>query len=91
MIVSYIANINAKCAIDHFDDFIITCTMKVNRTVILNDHYLTAISISFSQSSYSVNETVGSLQAMLVLSNPSSANITVMVLSDNDTATGKYT
>ena len=65
--------------------------MTVNRIVKFNVYSLTAISISFSQSSYSVNETVGSLQPVLVLSNPSSANITVIVLSDNDTATGKNT
>ena len=58
---------------------------------IIRIYDLTAISISFNQSSYSVNETVGSLQALLVLSNPSSANMTVIVLSDDDTANGKYT
>ena len=49
----------------------------------------TAIAISFSQSTYSVDEDDGPAQPVLVLSNPSSTDITVQVRSNNITATGK--
>ena len=48
-----------------------------------------AITVSFSQSTYSVNEGDGVVQPVLVLSNPSSADITVQVRSNDNTATGK--
>ena len=54
-------------------------------------HNLTAITISFNESTYRVNETAGHVDAVLVLSNPSSANITVTVLSIDDSTVGEYT
>ena len=45
----------------------------------------------FSQSAYSVNEGAGAAQPVLVLSNPSSTDITAVVYSTNGTAFGKYT
>ena len=48
-----------------------------------------AITVSFSQSAYSVNEDDGVVQPVLVLSNPSSTDITVQVRSNDNTATGK--
>ena len=48
------------------------------------------IMVLFSQSVYSVNEDDGSVQIGLVLSNPSSTNITVRVTNIDGTATGEY-
>ena len=45
--------------------------------------------MGFSQSTYSVHEDAGPVQLGLVLSNPSSTNITVQVLSTDGTATGE--
>ena len=47
------------------------------------------ITVSFNQSTYSVNENDGPAQPVLVLSNPSSTEITVQVRSNDITATGK--
>ena len=47
------------------------------------------ITVSFSQSTYSVNEDDGLVQPVLVLSNPSSTNITVQVRDTSNTATGE--
>ena len=48
-----------------------------------------AVTVSFSQSTYSVNEDDGVVQPVLVLSNPTSTDITVQVRSNDNTATGK--
>ena len=50
--------------------------------------YLTAATVSFSQSVYSVGENETSIELALDLSNPSSAIITVQVLVEGGTATG---
>jgi len=46
-------------------------------------------SVRFSQSTYSFNEDDGPAQPALVLSNPSSTDITVQVRSSDITATGE--
>ena len=46
--------------------------------------------VSFSQSTYSVNEDDGPAQPVLVLSNPSSINITVQVINTDGSAVGEY-
>ena len=48
-----------------------------------------AIDIFFNESTYSVDESSRNVQVMLVLSNPSSTDLTVKVTSKNDTATGE--
>ena len=48
-----------------------------------------ATTVNFSHSAYSVNEDSGSVQPVLVLSNPSSTDITVEVFDTNITALGK--
>ena len=48
------------------------------------------IMISFSQSTYNVSENAGPLRPVLVLSNPSSSNITVEVFNTDGSATGEY-
>ena len=48
-----------------------------------------AITVEFNQSTYRVNEDDGSIQILLVLSNPSSFVITADVFSTSDSATGK--
>ena len=45
--------------------------------------------MSFNQSTYSVDEDDGPAQPVLVLSNPSSTDITVQVRSNDITATGE--
>ena len=47
------------------------------------------VSISFNQSIYSVDEDDGPAQPVLVLSNPSSTDITVQVRNNDITATGE--
>ena len=48
------------------------------------------VAVRFSQSTYSVDEDDGPAQPVLILSNPSSTNITVRVRSNDITATGEY-
>jgi len=48
-----------------------------------------AITVTFSQSTYSVDEDNGPAQPVLVLSNPSSTDITVQVRDTPNTATSK--
>ena len=50
--------------------------------------YLVVATISFSQSIYSVNENEGSVQPVIVLSNPSSTDVTVQVTDEEGTASG---
>ena len=45
--------------------------------------------MSFNQSTYSVNEDDGSVQPVLVLSNPSSTNITIQVKETSGAATSE--
>ena len=44
----------------------------------------------FNQSMYSVNEDAGLVQPVLVISNPSSTDITVQVTNTDGSATGEY-
>ena len=44
----------------------------------------------FNQSIYIVDEDTGPAQLTLVLSNPSSSDITVQVVTEDETATGEY-
>ena len=48
-----------------------------------------AITVNFNQSTYSVNEDAGPVQPVLVLSNPSSTDITVQVRDTQNTATSE--
>ena len=48
-----------------------------------------ATTVNFSQSTYSVDEDDGPAQPVLVLSNPSSTDITVQIKSKNKAATGE--
>ena len=48
------------------------------------------VTVSFNQSVYSVDENDGPAQPVLVLSNPSSTDITVQVFNINGSATGKW-
>ena len=49
-----------------------------------------AITVMFSKTTYNVDEDDGPLQPGLVLSNPSSTDITVQVTSGGGLATGEY-
>ena len=50
--------------------------------------YSVAATISFDQSAYSIAEDGGPVQPVLVLSNPSSVDITIRVIDTATTATG---
>ena len=56
----------------------------------VNVFFFQASTVVFSQSAYSVNEDSGQAQPVLVLSNPSSTDITVQVSTTNGSATGEY-
>ena len=53
--------------------------------------YITAITIVFTKATYSVNENKGPAQPVLVLTGPSTTNISVMITvsSSDGSATGK--
>ena len=48
------------------------------------------ITVSFNESSYSVSEDSGLVQPILVLSNPSSTDITIHIRDKQDTAKSKF-
>ena len=50
--------------------------------------YLVVATISFNKSAYSVNENEGPVQLALVLSNPSSTDVTVQITDERGSATG---
>jgi len=49
-----------------------------------------AITVTFSHTLYSVNEDNGTARPVLILSNPSSTDITVQVTTTDGSATGEY-
>ena len=51
--------------------------------------FLLVISVSFNELMYSVNENSGTLQPMLILSQPSSTDITIQVITNEGTATSE--
>ena len=51
--------------------------------------YLTAATVRFEQQAHDVREADGTVEPVLVLSNPSSSVITVQVFSIDGSATGK--
>ena len=57
--------------------------------VMSNILYLLVATVSFGQSSYNVSEKDGQVQVTLVLSNPSSADITIVIGNVNNSAMGK--
>ena len=62
-------------------------------TLVFNIYYLLAIAIAivivFNETMYSVHENSGHVQPVLVLSNPTSTDITVQVMDERGTATGE--
>ena len=48
-----------------------------------------AAAVSFEQQTYSVNETDGNVQIVLILNKPSSTIVTVQVFGTDGSATGK--
>ena len=53
-------------------------------------YYLTVATVSFQQSTYSINENDDEpLKPVLILSKVSSVNVTVQVIDNGDTAMGK--
>ena len=58
--------------------------------IILITSCFSAITVMFNQSMYSDNEDAGPAQPVVVISNPSSTDITVQVTNTNGSATGEY-
>ena len=52
--------------------------------------YVLATAVMFNQSMYNVDEDAGAAQLVLVLTNPSSSDITVQVITEDGSATGEY-
>ena len=52
--------------------------------------FVVDIMVSFSQSKYNTSEDAGPAQPVLVLSNPSSTDITIEMFNTDETATGEY-
>ena len=52
--------------------------------------YVLVTTVMFNQSMYNVEEDDGPAQLILVLSNPSSSDIAVQVITEDGSATGKY-
>jgi len=52
-------------------------------------YHSTAITVAFGQSEYIIRENAGPAQPVLVLSNPSSTDITVQVTDTENTATSE--
>ena len=52
-------------------------------------YYSLAATVSFNQSTYNVDEYAGPAQPVLVLSNPSSTDITVRITDNQNTASSK--
>ena len=57
--------------------------------ILLVSLFQLAPSVNFSQSTYGIDEDKGPLQLMLILSNPSTTNITIRVFSNDGSATGE--
>ena len=62
--------------------------MYVNDSKLL--YHSLGISVMFSETTYSVNEDAESAQIVLVLSHPSSTDITVQVTNTDGSAAGGY-
>ena len=56
--------------------------------ILFLSNYIVGI-LSFKQSDYNIEESAGSLEFELILSNPSSTDITVEIKYINSTASGK--
>ena len=46
--------------------------------------------MNFSQSTYGIEENAGPVQLELILNSPSTSNITVVIFSNDGSATGKF-
>ena len=57
---------------------------------IFGNLYIGAVSVSFNQTSYRIVENVNVVQPVLVLSNPSSTDVTVTVSNTGGSATGEW-
>ena len=63
---------------------------KLANNIIVIVLYLIAATVMFNQSTYNISENIGLAQPTLILSNPSSYDITVQVSSTDGSATGEY-
>ena len=57
---------------------------------LLNIFYFVELTLHFKQRSYSIEESKEFVNPMLVLSNPSAVNITVIVFTTDGSATGEW-
>ena len=62
----------------------------MNIAICIYNDFLVAITISFNELIYFVNESNETVELLVILSNPSATDITVHIMSSNVTATSKY-
>ena len=62
----------------------------MNITICIYNDILAAITISFNELIYFVNESNETVELLVILSNPSATDITVHTMSNNVTAISKY-
>ena len=62
----------------------------INDHYIITSMYLLAITVMFTETTYSVNENGGSVQIGVELSGPSSTDTVVEVFNTDGSATGEY-
>ena len=66
------------------------CNTKMFYVFVLVPILFSDITVRFSETTYNFNEDAGLAQPVLVLSNPSSTDITVVVRDDQNTATSEW-
>ena len=62
----------------------------MNIAICIYNDFLAAITISFNELIYFVNESNETVELLIILSNPSATDITVHIMSSNVTAISKY-
>ena len=68
---------------------IVSCACSNEHYNMYND-FLAAITISFNELIYFVNESNETVELLVILSNPSATDITVQIMSSDVTAISKY-
>lgn len=72
-----------------YSRYILCCESYIRSCIPCMYIYFADATVAFNQLQYSIVEGNGPLKPLLVLSNPSSTNITIRIANDDGTATGK--
>ena len=81
---------HSLCAAQHNCVGKYKCILVVKILALLSTFLLLVITITFDQSTYSIDESGAQLVPTISLSNPASFDFTVRVLAVDGTATGEY-